>query len=716
MAKAPDTDGLLLKIQEWVRADMDAPGYRKWRARAKENFPFVTPWGQWTDEERSYLENQKRPVVAFNKTSKFIRALCGIEVNNRLQTTYIPREPDNAGEVKANELLTDASIWMDETSDAARHQSRAFRDANICGVGVTESTLSYDDDPEGLYKEERIYPLEMGWDKDARDQNLQDAKRLWRVREMSIKEARDLLPGITDDPNLLDEDLDARWAADISSPTDQDAKTQKQKERRDARGTTGDEDKAKVHIVQIQWWEHETYIRAPNPKYQATVPGLPQSSEPKHVDLHPDQFKMLADQHMATTGMELPHAKLRRRVFKQAFVGGKVLEVKDAPRRDGFTFNFMTAEPDDKDGSFYGVVDLLKDPQRWVNKFFSQIMHMVNSSAKGGILAEEDAFADAREAQEGYARSDAITITTKGAIQKGKIMPKPGTAVTSGVAALYQMAEAAFPDVTGMSLELMGLADREQAGVLEAQRKHAAMTILATIFDARSLFKKQVGRTKLYFIQEHLSNDRWIRIDSTDGPKAKQLTSADVGGKYDTIVGDAPSAPDTKERAWQALQPVLPFFMEQGAMTPELASEIIDFIPGLPSKLTEAFKKAISEPKPGAEEQAQIAARGAQAQIAKDEGAAAQSKTAAVLNLAKATKERQMTSEQEALNRLREGFEKLAPAWQAPEDAEIIGPDQNTMDFGRMMQQPEPLPAEPDPLGGGGGFVPPGGLNGNGGY
>ena len=65
----------------------------------------------------------------------------------------------------------------------------------------------------------------------------------------------------------------------------------------------------------------------------------------------------------------------------------------------------------------------MRDPQQWANKWLSQTLHILNTTAKGGIIAESDAFKDMRQAQDTYAQPDAITWVPEGRHLRSKIMP-----------------------------------------------------------------------------------------------------------------------------------------------------------------------------------------------------------------------------------------------------------------------------------------------------
>jgi len=597
-------EALYSTLRGWFR--LDQAHSAEWRKLAKEDFGFAAG-DQYKAEDRAKLEEERRPVITFNRALSIIKAVAGIEINGRHDTVYLPRGT-KPGVVKANEMLTAASQWMSDVSDAEDEQSEAFQDAIICGMGWTEPRISYEDDPDGMYVEGKVDPLEMYWDRSARSKNLQDARRVFRVRKMTIDEARDFAKGLGAD--VLDEDLNASWAtgADTEAP-----KPVEEKRHRDENASPFD-DKAEVHIVHAQWIERKPFYRVGD-----RVTG-------KVLELDEERFeeyKALASQY----GLEFTYVRQTRKAYKQAFLGKCIIgQVMDCPSKDRFTFQCITGERDRNAGTWFGLIRLMRDPQMWANKWLSQTLHILNTTAKGGIIAEKDAFEDQRDAQDTYAQPDAITWAAKGAIANGKIMQKPGVGIPTAYVNLLEFAIASIRDVTGINLELLGMRDANQPGILEHQRKQAAMTILATMFDSLRRFRKNVGRIRLVYIQRYLSDGRLIRITQSDDQGRSvmmlvPLLREETIGDYEVIIDDAPNSPNQKQETWAFLMQLMPVF--RGMMTPETAVAMLEYSP-LPTKLVEQFKKMISEGKndPEAKMQQQIGMRGAVAKIKRDEAAA----------------------------------------------------------------------------------------------
>jgi hypothetical protein len=136
------------------------------------------------------LRSQNRPPVKFNRTAPLIEAVCGLEVNNRQAVAYLPRQ---VGQTGFNEVLTGASKWIRDECNAEDEESEAFRDLVIGGEGWTETRMDYDADPMGKVVKQRVDCLEMGVNKGATRANYEDARMIYRVREMEPDDLRALL-------------------------------------------------------------------------------------------------------------------------------------------------------------------------------------------------------------------------------------------------------------------------------------------------------------------------------------------------------------------------------------------------------------------------------------------------------------------------------------------------------------------------------------------
>lgn len=591
-SKMPE-EQLLATLKSWWRKD--GPHARKWRdgdettIGAKDAFDFVVG-RQWAPEDQAALAAQRRVPITFNRVLPTIATITGIEINSRHDTVFIPRTSAVLSEagtmmVKANEVLSQASRSFADECDAEDHQSEAFRDSVICGMGWTEARTDYDVDPMGAYVETVVSPLEMAWDYRAREKNLTDTQRRWHMKTMSMHEARAMFPDV--DPD----DLSCHWArADVDTGV---SRTDEQGHAKPEEPSGSEYDaEAEAHVLRVQWWEYEPTRLVADPR---------DPDKPQHMS--EDEFKAFEQQWQAkaaAAGVAAPplaSVASRRRAFYEAYVGAKLLQKPQRPQfHNGFTLNCVTGIPDKNRGHWFGLVYVMRDPQRFANSWLSQTQHILNSTAKGGILAESDAFEDPRKAEEDYAKPDSIVMVNPGAISQQKIMQKPGIGITAGHANLMQFAVSSIRDVTGINLELLGLRETNQPGVLEAQRKQAALTILAPWFDSLRRFRKQVGRARLFYIQKYLCTPgRMIRIAGDDGYKLVPLLRDQVEGEHDIVISDAPTSPNQKQETWGIMSSLLPIFGEKVMGNPKLAMVVMQHSP-LPSAVVDAFKEAMLAP------------------------------------------------------------------------------------------------------------------------
>ena len=554
------------KFKEWFINDRSH--LEEWREEAREDYEFVAG-RQFSDEEMKALKKKKRPVVVFNRIQPVIDSIHGNEIGNRRETRYIPRE---MGDVKPNELLTGAGEWFRDKAHAESNESDAFWDTIVCGIGCTESRIDYESSQEGTPEICRVDPMEMYWDYDAKQRNLADARRVWRVRRIPISEALNMFPGYSR------AEIDAQWttADDLKSA------------QHDPEQNAGD-DKASdgmVTLVQCQWIERESYFIAEDP-----LTG--QQSE-----FTTGEYATVNKRLKKIAGMEMQGVRLRRKVRKQAFLGEVVLATGPAPCPHEFSFQFMTGKRDRNKNTWYGIVRSMKDPQRWANKWLSQMMHIMNSNSKGGLLAEKGAFANQRQAEESWSDPSAITWMEDGAITANKVKEKAPAQFPVGFQQLTEFAISSIRDTSGVSVEMLGLREAGQAASLEMSRKQAGMTILQPFFDSLKYYRELQGSVMLYYIQHDLSDGRLIKIVGEEGaryvPLMRQATE-----DYDIIVDDAPTSPNQKEAAWVVMMQLLPAFAK--LIPPQMLITMLEYSP-LPSTIVEKLKQQAQQM---AEQQAQ---------------------------------------------------------------------------------------------------------------
>lgn len=582
VAPADDYGGLFLRLTRWYKKDL--PRVIEWRKEAKEDFQFFAG-DQWSEQDKEALRAKNRVPVVFNRIAPIVNAVVGSEINNRREVQYIPRE---IGDAKANEILTAAGEWFRDQTGAEDEESDGFQDTVVAGMGWTDTRLEFETDPDGAPVVERIDCMEMVWDCNAQKPNLADAERLYRVKEFTYQEAMEMFP------DAQPGELNAEWARSgtVGSPHNQDRADDYDGSQPEF-GADG-ENRGNCLIVECRWLEREKYWRGP--------------------DLQTGQVREYSDAQMKLLRKNLPDfpgVQQSRKVVRRAFLGKVVLRKPDKPLTPPGMFGWecITGYRDKDKRQFYGIVRAAKDPQRWTNKFFSQVMYLLNSQSKGGIAAERDAFENPAQAEASWAKADEITWMSKNALSGAapKIRDKPAAQFPAGFFTLFQESKEEITQVTGLSPEFIGTREVDQAGVLEMQRRQSSLNLLASLFNSLRRYRKRQGRVMLYLIQNYLSDGRLIRIVGDEKKEYVPLTKEAVANiTYDIIVDDAPTSPNEKERTWGIIMQLVPAVKEM--LTPDIMLELLKYSPlpaSMVDKLTQRVMQARDETsqKPSPEEQ-----------------------------------------------------------------------------------------------------------------
>jgi hypothetical protein len=554
---------------------------KDWRTEARSLYDLVAGH-QWSEEDLAKLKDQLRPAVTFNVAGKFIDAVQGLQINNRQDIRYFPREN---GASALNEELTGAVTWARDLCDMADEESDAFLDCVLTGLGWVECFLNDDGEPAGLPAGERRDPLQMRWDGKARKKNLSDGRFVIRVTDMDqtdykakFKEEADTAP----ETDFMDFETDED---DIASP--QIIPQPHDYPTGEATGPGGAPLNYRPKVAHYEFWRREQqYMVKTATLGEQTFKG----DEWAHIE---PMLKQRQIPYKATPRMV--------KVYYRAFVTTTgVKQLARSPYQGGFTFHAITGKRDRNNNLWYGIGRALVDPQLWVNKFFSAILFSIMTGSKGGLMAEEDAFTDARKAEENWSSPDAITWLKTGALGKGKIQQKEPAPFPSGMDRLMEFSMAALPSTSGLNLELLGLVDRQQAGVLEAQRKQSAMAIIAWAFDAMKRYYRSVGRQMARYFVDYVPEGELIRVTQDTGQGYVPLRKDRLALAFDVIVDEAPTSVNMKERVWAVLEQLIPQLLAAKMPVP---AEVLDYSP-LPADLTQKWKNML-HPDPEAHDKSQ---------------------------------------------------------------------------------------------------------------
>lgn len=540
--------------------------YSRWRIQAKLDYDFYAG-NQWTSDEITTLEEQGRPPIVFNRIARTINCVTGLELQNRQEINCVPFGTEDNG---LSDLANSAVKFVRNETDAEDEESESYEDVLICGLGGIYTYVDYEVDQDGKICEERIDPFMLAFDPASKKKNVEDARWKAIARKYTKDEFYETWPDadIGKEGGTLFDEADSSFSNQHDDYDTDDVMTRNS----DTKG-----------LIEVVYYQCYTLVPIYRVADIATDPMTGQQHE-QIKELSEDDFNSIKDQIEASG---LKYVKQNKRQYHQYIIaGGELLEKSDAPI-EGFSIEILTGLRDRNTNIWFGLCRLMRDPQRWANKWLSQIMHIINSNAKGGYLYETGSFKDPQQAEKDMARPDKNVEVNPNKL--GNIIPKPQATIPSDLNNLLQYAMQAINDTSGVSLELQGLVGHEQTGIVENSRKNAGVTVLAQFTNTLRKFRKAQGRTLISFIQNYISDGRLIRIDEKNGPKYVPLLKDKMATKYDIMIDDAPTSTNMKEKVFASMMQIMPLALQAGIPIPP---EVLDYSP-LPQVLIDDWKQFI---------------------------------------------------------------------------------------------------------------------------
>jgi hypothetical protein len=575
----PQAAALFLKLKGWVKDSLEK--HSDWYAEADEAYSFVggrgaekdRSGGQWTQDDYDAMISSGRQPIEFNRIGPVIDLMCGLEVNNRQEVIYRPR---TEGDTEKDERLSSLGKWARDEAQAEDEESEMHRDAAICGRGFTDTYIDFDEEVTGKIIVENFDPREGFVDPANTKANFVRSRYRGRFRDIPLDEAKEMFPDVNSSA------LDATWAGRIDLKDGGEGNKKDYPDETRPALKDGKPPKS-VRVVQIQWWDHADVF----------LVAMPGEDQPREIGA--EDWAQLQPEAEA---QGITAQRVKRRRYYQAFLGRA--SILDQAEKPCFSIQAQTGKLDRKRGYHYGWVRAMRDPQRLANKTLSNVNHIMTTNAKGGIMYEEGAFANPRDAEADWSNPSKSIKLKNGGIER--IRDRTPPPMPPALVQLWDAAVSSFRDVTGINIEVMGLADREQAASLEYQRRQSAMTILAALFGSKRRYHKMHGETLLetlkllppgvlvrVLIDPKVAQQEYAQAmaewqqaaamaeqqgqqppEQPEPPTAEFMKSTYRGevfdpeafglgddARFDVIVDETPFSPNQKEATWNALQPFI---------------------------------------------------------------------------------------------------------------------------------------------------------------
>lgn len=241
--------------------------------------------------------------------------------------------------------------------------------------------------------------------------------------------------------------------------------------------------------------------------------------------------------------------KVGRRIRWSTTADNVVLHDSWSPYR---SFTVVPYFPFFRRGKTSGVVRQLLSPQEQFNKMESQMLHIVNTTANSGWIADEGSMANmtTEELEERGAETGLVIITKKGSERPEKITANQ---IPTGLDRLATRAQENVARIAGVE-GLVGAPSREVSGVALDRIEATGLIQVDVPFDALKRTRMLVGNKVLELIQDFYTETRVLRVSVGDGFQqaeeeviinglnaAGEILNDMTIGEYDLVVSNRPA-------------------------------------------------------------------------------------------------------------------------------------------------------------------------------
>ena len=526
----------------WARYnDGLSRGHSTYQTKAKEAERFYFGAGdQWTEQEKAALGS--KPWLEENLIFSIINTVVGYQTQSRMDITFKPREE---GDSDVAETISKVGMFVLDDNRFPWVEKQIFEDGLIQQRGYFDVRMNFDNNAMGEIEITTKDPLDIMPDPDAKSY----------------------------DPDSWADVIDTRWMT-----VDDIAVTYGQRKanlvKRHAAHNESDFGVSDIGVERNKFG---------NQNY--TAPYHVDNTETLHARVIERQYWKLTnrlfwvmpdsgDLDEVPQGMTMKEAKrdgreVVRRVVKRV---RWTVSTQDVILHDDWSpydhFTIVPYFPFFRRGRTLGLVDNLISTQKMINKVYSQILHIVNTTANSGWKVEANSLSnmETEELEEHGATTGLVIEYKAGRNPPEKIEPN---SVPTGLDKLLQSGVDLIQTISGVPASMKGEKGPEVTGVAIQSRVQQAATQLASPIDNLFFTRNLLAGRILKLIQVYMTEPRILNITGHDlaeedaqvainqeveQPDGSVEVINDVtAGKYDVVVADVPTQITFKQAQLQTV-------------------------------------------------------------------------------------------------------------------------------------------------------------------
>lgn len=426
---------------------------------------------QWSLEELSYLNNQRRSSFTYNKTRRAINMVQGYQRKNRLSSIVSPIE--NASEETAG-LFSDTMQYIMQHCGGYETISEAFKGALTTGLSFVSPWVDYRDDPvSGDIKFHHDAWNAVIFDPFLTKKDLSDCSFVARRKFLSRTEVISLIP---DKEDLI---MGLPW---------------------------GNRDDKFTYMPYARQWGMQkllNYTEYWKTKWETKdVLVDMESGETREWDGDRARLRLFREHFPQIEVMRKPVRSVELGIIVEGellYFGKDPWGLNDYP----FVPFFAVFEPsyDLFTWKIQSLVRIARDPQTELNKRRSKMVDVIDSQLNSGWLAKENAVKNPSSL---FKSGQGQVIFVKDAAQITDVQRLQAPGLDPSLFQLEGEFEKDIMETMGITPELLGMSENdkvETAGILSKMRQSAGLVNLQDLFDGLRESQKLLSEKVLRLMQ-----------------------------------------------------------------------------------------------------------------------------------------------------------------------------------------------------------------------